>query len=392
MKRWLPAILLPYTLPLAAAITANTVEHFPYQYLANGELQGSLAETVDCINQQQVIPWKIEVTPWARALYNFREGSAQVLFPVYSAPENAELSPPLTIERWQWFALPDNTGTRIGAVRGSNEHEWLQRQHIPVNMLVTQPEQLLKLLSQGRIDRFVGDEKSVVALADQTGINIQRWQRRFIRFSPLFLAVRRDSSLAEQHLIQRATLTCAMASMTLTEHEKTLAIRLAQSLRDELDTLVAPALHGKMPSKAQIAKRDTQWHTTDFATHPHIDHSLNLKLTQWQTRHPAIREVIVMGARGETLAATPKPTDYWQGDEEKWLATLTLAEEDFLIEPIAFDQSTNQFIAHIGWPLSDNGVQSGAISLGIDIERLLSGQQDAACGLQARCPGRSNTK
>lgn len=391
MKSWLPAVLLPCALPLAASTTINTVEHFPYQYMAEGELRGSLAETVACINQQQAGQWKIEVAPWARALYNFREGSAQLLYPVYNSPPNAELSPPLTIERWQWFSLPDNTGTRIGAVRGSNEHEWLQNQHLPVNMLVSQPDQLLKLLSQGRIDRFLGDEKSIVALAEKAGIDIQQWQRRFIRFSPLFMAMRSDRPLAEKTAVWQASLDCAMASMMLKENEKHLATRLAKALQAELNQMVKPALLGSRPSLEQISEREQRWTSTDYDSNPHVDQNLNQKLKQWLPRHPAIREIIVMGAGGETLAAMPKPTDYWQGDEIKWTATQSLSINDLLVEPIAYDQSTNQFIAHVGWALSDQGRQVGAISLGIAIEQLLNGQQDAACGLQARCPDHSDT-
>jgi hypothetical protein len=69
-----------------------------------------------------------------------------LLFPVYRAPENGQLTAPIAIERWQWVSRNQDQGARIGAVRGSNEHLWLNAHGKSPSMLVSSEHQLLKLL------------------------------------------------------------------------------------------------------------------------------------------------------------------------------------------------------------------------------------------------------
>lgn len=98
-----------------------------------------------------------------------------------------------------------------------------------------------------------------------------------------------------------------------------------------------------------------------------------------------------MGPSGETVAAADKPSDYWQGDEAKFQKTRNLGSGEYFVEPIAYDPSTQEFITHINWPLYLQGTFAGAISLGIRIEKLISGLSDA-CAQATKCQNHSGSE
>lgn len=75
-------------------------------------------------------------------------------------------------------------------------------------------------------------------------------------------------------------------------------------------------------------------------------------------------ELILMGSQGETLAAFPTPSDYWQGDEAKFINVM--ADESVFVDQLNWDDSTQTISAQISVPVKDQsgemfGVLTGAI-------------------------------
>lgn len=78
-------------------------------------------------------------------------------------------------------------------------------------------------------------------------------------------------------------------------------------------------------------------------------------------------EFILSSEQGETVAAWPAPSDYWQGDEIKF--TATVARRDTVVEQIDWDDSTGTIALHISAPVfGKNGLIIGVLTAGIEID------------------------
>ena len=75
-------------------------------------------------------------------------------------------------------------------------------------------------------------------------------------------------------------------------------------------------------------------------------------------------------ARGLNVAASAVTSDYWQGDEAKWQETFLAGPGASHVSEIEEDESTQTFQVQVSLPVVDGGSPIGAITLGVDIERL----------------------
>lgn len=86
-----------------------------------------------------------------------------------------------------------------------------------------------------------------------------------------------------------------------------------------------------------------------------------------------ITEVFVMDARGLNVAASSATSDYWQGDEAKFLETYGKGPGAAHFSAIAFDESSQSYQAQISLTITDpeSGAAIGAVTVGINAEDLL---------------------
>lgn len=97
----------------------------------------------------------------------------------------------------------------------------------------------------------------------------------------------------------------------------------------------------------------------------------------WHPRHSGpdsglVTEVILMDNQGANVAISEITTDYWQGDETPFLSVFG-QQSDYFIDVVEYDQSTRRFQVKLSVPVADaQGSHSGALSIGIDVERALS--------------------
>ena len=96
-------------------------------------------------------------------------------------------------------------------------------------MLVSEEHQRLKLLQQKRIGRFISDASTLDYLAEMHDLDSSEWHRKFLRFVPLFLAVRQDTNNPPETFrhITQLTDRCARNSMQLTEKRYALLAKAA---------------------------------------------------------------------------------------------------------------------------------------------------------------------
>ena len=85
----------------------------------------------------------------------------------------------------------------------------------------------------------------------------------------------------------------------------------------------------------------------------------------------AIFEIFVMDNQGAIVCETDKTGDYWQGDEAKWQQSYAAGNGGvFFIEGIEFDTGMNANICQVSVPVMDGGKAIGAITFGINIDKV----------------------
>ena len=96
-------------------------------------------------------------------------------------------------------------------------------------------------------------------------------------------------------------------------------------------------------------------------------------LKDFQKKEPVFTEVFVMDKNGALVGATNKTSDYWQGDEDKFIKTYGVGGAGAtFIGKIKFDESSGSYASQINVPVvdPDTGNVIGAITGGLDISRL----------------------
>lgn len=93
-------------------------------------------------------------------------------------------------------------------------------------------------------------------------------------------------------------------------------------------------------------------------------------LRRLQQTAPYYAEIFVMDNQGAIVCMTSKTSDYWQGDEAKFLETCKGSTGAVHIGDVEFDESAKANLVQVSVPVKDGGSVIGAITIGIDIEKL----------------------
>ncbi|MEW7007452.1 hypothetical protein [Lentilitoribacter sp. EG35] len=131
-------------------------------------------------------------------------------------------------------------------------------------------------------------------------------------------------------------------------------------------------------SEAEIIAQDEKWHAeVQSENRPFIDKILNNDLSKFLTQKQNesdefLLEIFVMDAKGLNVGQSAVTSDYWQGDEAKWLNTFPKGPNTIFIEDIKIDESTLTFQSQASLSIADpkTGKTIGAITLGINFEKL----------------------
>ncbi len=86
------------------------------------------------------------------------------------------------------------------------------------------------------------------------------------------------------------------------------------------------------------------------------------------------REAILTGNQGANVAINQLTTDYWQGDEDKFLAIFDnqypSRKPDSHISRARWDESTKAMIAQVSVPVMDGKTMIGTLTIGVDLKRV----------------------
>ena len=123
----------------------------------------------------------------------------------------------------------------------------------------------------------------------------------------------------------------------------------------------------------QIKADDAKWQA-DAGVLPYmqalIDSDCGKHLKEIQQSAPYYAEIFVMDNQGANVAMTEKTSDYWQGDEPKFTKSFAGGSGAIFVDEVKFDDSSQSYLVQVSVPVKDGDTAIGAITIGIDVEKL----------------------
>jgi hypothetical protein len=119
-------------------------------------------------------------------------------------------------------------------------------------------------------------------------------------------------------------------------------------------------------SAGEIEKRDVFWQgeASDAERQAMLSEAAVKLLSGFLAKRGVVfSELILTDKRGANVAAFPLSSDYWQGDEEKFVQAFTSAE--IYYGPIEHDDSTDLYATQVAVPVLDGRETIGVLIAGI---------------------------
>ncbi len=133
------------------------------------------------------------------------------------------------------------------------------------------------------------------------------------------------------------------------------------------------AENAKGKTLEQIKDMDKKWRAhagiADYMQ-AMLDSECGKYLASIQNSAPYYAEVFVMDNQGANVAMTDKTSDYWQGDEAKFKKSYNGGAGSVFVDEVEFDDSTQAYLVQISVPVKDGDKVVGAITFGIDIDKI----------------------
>jgi len=131
--------------------------------------------------------------------------------------------------------------------------------------------------------------------------------------------------------------------------------------------------NAKGKTLAQIQEKDREWREyAGFADYMKaiMDSECGRHIREIQGSAPYYAEIFVMDNQGANVAMTDKTSDYWQGDEDKFQKSFAGGAGAVFIDEVRFDDSAQAYQVQISVPVMDGGTAIGAITFGIDVDKI----------------------
>ena len=129
--------------------------------------------------------------------------------------------------------------------------------------------------------------------------------------------------------------------------------------------------NAKGESLEQIKELDVNWKgTAGIADYMQAmlenDCSKHLHKMQGSTSYYA--EIFVMDNQGANVCMTDKTSDYWQGDEDKFVESYKNGKGAVHIGNVKFDDSTQSYLVQVSVPVKDGDAVIGAVTIRINVD------------------------
>lgn len=155
-------------------------------------------------------------------------------------------------------------------------------------------------------------------------------------------------------------------------------VREIQAIAAMKDVVEAVKIgNSKQSSKNTILELDARWIKTQGKlpeAQEILQSRISMLLAMEMNKKIYFKEVILTGNQGETLAMNMVTTDYWQGNEEKFLeifdTNMPSRKPDSYISRARWDNSTKTMIAQVSVPVYDGDLMIGTLTVGVDLKRV----------------------
>ncbi len=122
----------------------------------------------------------------------------------------------------------------------------------------------------------------------------------------------------------------------------------------------------------QIKELDKKWMATpgvvDYMK-ALMDNECGKHLRKIQASAPYYAEIFVMDNQGANVAMSDKTSDYWQGDEAKFIKSYSGGRGNVFVDDVKFDNSTQAYLVQVSVPVKDGDKVIGAITFGINVDK-----------------------
>lgn len=131
--------------------------------------------------------------------------------------------------------------------------------------------------------------------------------------------------------------------------------------------------NAKGKTLAQIKEKDAKWMATpgvvDYMK-ALMDNACGKRLKEIQKTAPYYAELFVMDNQGANVCMSDKTSDYWQGDEDKFIESYKGGKGATHISDVKFDDSTQVYAVQVSVPVKDGATVIGAITIGINVDKV----------------------
>ena len=166
-----------------------------------------------------------------------------------------------------------------------------------------------------------------------------------------------------------STATAADNQQKLSE----LADKLAKTGHDAALIAAVQSQNSQKLTMQVINERDKKWQATsgmDDFMKGLMSNAGAKRLSQIEKEHRVIVESFLMDNKGANVAMTNKTSDYWQGDEAKFIKSFNGGKGAVFIDKAKFDKSAQAYVVQISVPVISNGSAIGAITYGVNVDDL----------------------
>jgi hypothetical protein len=132
------------------------------------------------------------------------------------------------------------------------------------------------------------------------------------------------------------------------------------------------AQNAKGYSLAGIKEIDERWKATkllDNFMFGLMSNRCSHILQNGQILYPFVVEAFVMDNKGALVGLTNKTSDYWQGDEDKFIESYKNGAGALHYGDVEFDDSIGEIVVQVSVPVMKGSTAIGAITYGISLDR-----------------------
>ncbi len=134
------------------------------------------------------------------------------------------------------------------------------------------------------------------------------------------------------------------------------------------------AQNARRVSLDSIQEKDFTWQASPMLT-AFKQQVLGSACSRALNRHRArlglvVAESFAMDDQGALVGATRRTSDYWQGDEAKWLRSFNDGQGGELREKPFFDESSQSYVVQVSLPVKDGARVIGALTVSVSLLEL----------------------